>query len=120
MRSSCGSSQPASGDPRFGAAWELPVRSDDVARVTAGVAFEVVLVFGFGLPERAGGGDLGDDFAWPEAGGFHVCDRVVGGRALLVGRVEDGRPVVGADVVTLAVLGRRIVDLEEELEQVAV
>jgi hypothetical protein len=40
-----------SGDPRFGAAWELPVRSDDVAGVTAGVAFEVVLVFGFGLPE---------------------------------------------------------------------
>src|SRR3712207_7616678 len=35
-------------------------------------------------------------------------------------RSEDLRAVARADVVALAVLGRRVVDLEEELEDVAV
>jgi hypothetical protein len=39
---------------------------------------------------------------------------------LLVARREDLGAVVGADVVALAVLGRRVVDLEEELEDVPV
>jgi hypothetical protein len=39
---------------------------------------------------------------------------------LLVAGVEDGRPVAGPDVVALPVLGRRVVDLEEELQQVPV
>ena len=39
--------------------------------------------------------------------------------ALLFVGVEDRRSVAGADIVALTVLGRRIVDLEEELEQVA-
>src|SRR5919197_372982 len=43
-----------------------------------------------------------------------------GGLALLVARIEDRRAVARADVVALAVLGRRVVDLEEELEDVPV
>jgi hypothetical protein len=110
----------ASRGHRVGAARELPVRSDEVARGAVGVPFEVVLILGFGLPEATGRRDLSHRFRWPEAGGVHVRDRVFCDRPLLVGRVEDGRPVLRADVVSLAVLRRWIVDLEEELEQVAV
>src|SRR4029078_13636475 len=35
-------------------------------------------------------------------------------------RVEDLRAVAGADVVALAVLGRRVVDLEEDLQDVSI
>src|SRR5436190_1568966 len=44
----------------------------------------------------------------------------LGDAALLVAHIEDLGPVVGADVVALAVLGRRVVDLEEELQDVPV
>ena len=76
-------------------------------------------MLGLGLPERPGGDDLGDHLARPQSRGVHVGDRVLGDPALLLVGVEDRRPVAGADVVALAVLRRRIVDLEEELEQVA-
>ncbi len=77
-------------------------------------------MLGLGLPERAGGLDLGDDLAGPEARGLDVGDRVLGDPALLVVDVEDRRAVAQADVVPLPVQRRRVVDLEEELEQVAV
>jgi len=77
---------------------------------------EVVLVFGLGRPEGAGLADLGDDPAGPEPGGLDIGDRVRGDLALLVGGGEDLGAVVGAGVLALTVLGRRVVDLEEELE----
>src|SRR5438270_13490216 len=89
-----------------------------MAGVTAGIPLEVVLVLGLGLPEGTGCGDLGDDLPRPQAGRFDVGDRVLGDLPLLVTRMEDGRAVAVADVVALAVLGGRVVDLEEELEQV--
>src|SRR5262249_8495797 len=46
-------------------------------------------------------------------------DRVLGDMLLLVAGVEDRGAVVGADVVHLAVDRRRIVDLKEELKDVA-
>src|SRR5262249_12968308 len=95
-------------------------RPDEVTRVAIGVPLEVVLMLGFGFPEGAGRSDLRNHLAGPEAGGVHVRDRVFGDRALLVGRVEDRGPITGADVVALSVLRRRVVDLEEELEQLAV
>jgi hypothetical protein len=49
--------------------------------------------------------------------GIDVGDRVLGDPLLLVGGVENRRAVAGADVVALAVLRRRVVHLEEELEQ---
>src|SRR5262249_15177648 len=105
---------------RPGAARQLPVRPDEVARVTVRVPLEVVLVLRFGLPERTGRRDLGDHLAGPDAGGIDVGDGVFGDLSLLVRRVEDGGPVAVADVVALAVLRGRVVDLEEELEQVAI
>src|SRR3954453_9636330 len=99
---------------------QLPARSREVAGVAVGVALEVVLVLGLGLPERDGVADLGDHLAGPQARRIDVGDRVLGDLALLVARHEDLRAVAGADVVALAVLGRRVVDLEEELQDVAV
>jgi hypothetical protein len=81
---------------------------------------QVVLVLGLSLPERDGVADLGHDPAGPQPGGLDVGDRVLRDPALLVARGEDLGPVAGADVVALAILGRRIVDLEEELEDVPV
>jgi hypothetical protein len=44
---------------------QLPVRPEEVARVSAGVMLQVVLVLGLGLPEVAGGTDLGHHLAGP-------------------------------------------------------
>ena len=77
-------------------------------------------MLGLGLPEGDGLADRGHDLAGPDARGVDVGDRVLGHPALLVARVEDLGPVRGADVVALTVLGRRVVDLKEELEDVPV
>jgi len=77
-------------------------------------------VLGLGFPERDGLADLGDDRAGPQAGRLDVGDRVLGDLALLVARGEDLRAIVGPDVPALAIIGRRVMDLEEELEDVAV
>src|SRR3954468_15012613 len=99
---------------------QLPVRPGEVAGVPPRIALEVVLVLGLGLPERDRLADLGHHFAGPQARGVDVGDRVLGDLALLVARQEDLGAVAGADVVALAVLRRRVVDLEEELEDVSV
>src|SRR3954447_14428420 len=99
---------------------QLPVRPREVAVVAVGVALQVVLVLGLGLPEGDGLADRGDDLAGPDARGVDVGDRVLGDPALLVAGVEDLRAVGRADVVALTVLGRRVVYLEEELQDVAV
>ena len=77
-------------------------------------------MLGLGLPERARLRHLGDHLARPEARRVDVGDRVLGDPLLLLVEVEDRRAVGGADVVALAVAGGRVVDLEEELQQVAV
>src|SRR4051794_40159035 len=77
-------------------------------------------MLGLGLPERPGRLDLGDDLAGPQLGGVDVRDRLACDPLLLGVEVVDRRAVAGADVVALAIPGRRVVDLEEELEDVAV
>ena len=99
---------------------QLPAWPDEVAGVAVGVVLQVVLVLGLGLPERPGRRHLGDDLARPQPGGVHVRDRVLGDALLLVAGVEDRRAVAGPDVVALPVAGARVVDLEEELQQVPV
>src|SRR5437016_4645187 len=90
----------------IGAARELPPRPREVAGVATRISLQIVLVLRLGLPEGAGGRDLGDDLARPQAGGVDVGDGVLSQVLLLVGRVEDGGPVAVADVVALAVLRR--------------
>src|SRR5215831_11589490 len=81
----------------LGAAGEFPAGPDVVAGVPVGVVLQVVLVLGFGLPERPGRGDLGDYRAGPQPGGVDVGDGVLGDALLGVGEVEDRGPVAGAD-----------------------
>src|SRR4051812_23113735 len=77
-------------------------------------------MLGFGLPERPGPLDLCDDLAGPELGAVDVRDRLARDPLLLGVEVVDRRAIAGADVVALAIPRRRVVDLEEELEDVAV
>src|SRR4051812_32098610 len=99
---------------------QLPARSREMAGVAVRVALEVVLVLGLRLPEGDRLAELGYHRPGPKARCLDVGDRVLGDLALLLARVEDLGAVAGPDVVALAVLGRRVVDLEEELEDVPV
>ena len=83
------------------------------------VFLQVVLILVVSLPERAGGLDLGDDLAGPQAGRIDIGDRLLGDLHLPIAGVEDRGAVLGADAVHLAVDGRGVVDLKEELEDVA-
>ena len=58
--------------------------------IAAGIAFEVILMLGLGLPKSAGGLHFGDHFAWPEAGGVDIADCILGDPFLLVGYIEYG------------------------------
>src|SRR5689334_7526443 len=99
---------------------QLPLRPHEMARVAVRDPLQIVLVLGLGFPERAGLAHLGDHVAQPQARGVDVGNRLLGDVALLVARVEDLRAVARPDVVSLPVHRGRIVDLEEELEDVAV
>src|SRR4051794_39338489 len=96
---------------------EHPVGPHVVAGVSEGGLLQVVLVLLLGLPERASRRHLGDDLARPQARGVDVGDRVERDEPLLLARVEDRRAVAPAHVVALTVPRRRVVDLEEELQQ---
>jgi hypothetical protein len=95
-----------------------PARADEVAGVPVGVPLQVILVLRLGLPERPGRGHLGDHLARPQARRVDIGDRVLCDPLLRVACIEDRRPVAGADVVALPVPRGRVVDLEEELQQV--
>src|SRR5262249_35822998 len=60
------------------------------------------------------------DLSRPEAGGLDIGDGVLGDSALLVARIEDRRPIGEADIVALPVARRRVMDLEEEFEDLPV
>src|SRR5215471_15996953 len=85
--------------------------------VAVGVALEVVLVFGHGLPEGTGLADLGYDLAGPVARGVNVADRLLGHLALLLTRIEDLRAVARAHETFAKVSP---VELEEQLQQVPI
>jgi hypothetical protein len=73
------------------------------------------------VKERAAGlADLSNDLAGPEAVGLEVSNRVHPALTPLVGRVEDLSAVVRAGLLALTVLGRRVMDMEEELEDVPI
>ena len=88
-----------------------------MAGVAAGVALQVVLVLGFGVPELRGRADRGDNLAGPQPGGVDVGNGVQRNLTLIVIDVEDLRAVARSEVVALLILGGRIMNLEEELQQ---
>ena len=84
-------------------------------------AFHIVLVVILGRPELGALDHLGDDRLAAEALGGGELGDVLLGRLRLLGRAaEDGRAVLVADVRTLAVELRGVVDHEEPFEQLAV
>ena len=77
-------------------------------------------MLGLGLPERARRRDLGHHLARPQSGRVDIGDRIFRDPLLLVAGVEDRRTIARAAVVALAVQRRRIVDLEEEFQQLPI
>src|SRR5436190_10305925 len=99
---------------------EFPFWPHVVAGVAAGVSLQVVLMFWFGFPEFTGRRHLGDHRGGTPPRCVDIGDGVARDALLLVIEIEDRRAVAGADVVALAVLCRRVMDLEKEFEQGAV
>src|SRR5439155_8576105 len=93
----------------------------DVPAVGLGrVSREVFLVVVFGDVEGAGGDDVGDDGVIEELVPGQAGDHLLGRGLLLRRVVEDGRAVLCADIVALTVQGGRIVDGEEDFEDVPI
>lgn len=89
------------------------------ALVARRVVVEVQLVVLLGGPPPAGGGNLGDDGALPPL--LVGLGRDLAGDLLLLGVVVvDGGAVLGPRVGTLGVEGGGVVELVEELEELAV
>src|ERR687898_271093 len=99
---------------------QFPARAREVAGIAERVAFEIVLVFRLGLPEFAGGRDLRHNAAWPQAGGVDIVDRPERLVTLRLGDIENLRAIRSSDIVALAIQRRRIVNLEEKLQKIAV
>src|SRR5258706_12617633 len=91
-----------------------------MAGVATWVPSEVVLLLWFCLPKVACRNDFGARLARPQAGSIDVSDRVFGNPFLLFTGMEDRRPIAGADVVALAITRARVVNLEEELEELPI
>src|ERR1043166_4828934 len=80
---------------------------------------QIILMLGLCFPEWTNRRNFSNDFARPQTGCVYIGDRIDCDALLFLVRVEDGRAVAGADVVSLTVARRRVVDLEEKLEQLA-
>src|SRR5262245_34633818 len=89
----------------------------EVAGVAAGVPDQVVLVVVLGAVPGRRGDDLGDDRLLPLAGLVDARLHRLGRLLLLLGGVEDRRPVLRPDVVALPLERGRVVHPEEPLLQ---
>ncbi len=83
-----------------------------------GYPLQVVLVLGLRFPEGCRGCDLGDHRAGPQAACLDIADGGLGDLPLRVGGVKDLRAIGRTGVVALPVYGGRVVDLEEECQQI--
>jgi PAS domain S-box-containing protein len=99
---------------------EHPIGAREVAGIAIGNALEIILVLGLGFPEIAHRLDLGNHFAGPNAGRIHIGYGVESDLFLAFVFIIDRRAVAGADVIALAICGGGIVDLEEELQNLAI
>src|SRR5215475_12112316 len=76
-------------------------------------------MFRFCHPELARWFDRGDDFSGPQSRGADIRYRLLRHLPLLIAGIENRRTIAGSDIIPLAIPGRGIVYLEEELEQLA-
>src|ERR1700685_151765 len=72
------------------------------------------------FPERTGLSHFRHHLTRPKPAGFHVGDGVDCDPFLFAGRVEDRGAITGSSIVTLPVHRSRIVNLEEELQQLSI
>src|SRR3546814_770927 len=91
-----------------------------MAVIAVGDALEIVLVFRLRLPKVSCRRNFRNDALRPQAGRIDIGYRFFGRATLLVTRVEDRGTVARAAVVALTVQRRRIMDLEEKLEQIPI
>jgi hypothetical protein len=89
--------------------WQSPAWPDELAFVTAWMVIQIALMQGLGRIEGGGGKDRRHDGAGPRAAGVYRSNRFYGNALLMIRRIEDGRPVAEAAVVTLAVRRCRVV-----------
>src|SRR5215469_12605572 len=99
----------------LGPGGQAPTGANKVAGVSVRVAFQIVLMFRFCHPEFARWFDSGDDFPGPQSRGVEIRYRLLHDLPLLIAGIENRRTIAGSDIVPLAIPGRGIVDLEEEL-----
>src|SRR5579863_4196507 len=97
-----------------------PIGADVVAGVAVWIAFQVVLMFGLRLPKRTCRLYLGHHFSRPNAGGIDVSDSIFRDTFLLVGGIEDRGAIAGSAVVSLSIHCGWIMNLKEELQQLAI
>src|SRR3954463_15212237 len=104
-------------NPCCRAVWVWTKGAGRLAYVAGGkpALFEVLLVVVLGGVELGGGDDLGDDGPPETVAAFEPRLGVERSGLLLGGEVEDGRPVLGANVGALAVEGGGVVILPENL-----
>ena len=91
-----------------------------MASVSVGNALQIVLMFRFGLPEIPRRHKLGYGLARPKPGGVDLTDRLFSNPLLFFAGVEDCGAITVAEIISLPVQGCRVMDLEEELQQLAV
>jgi len=91
-----------------------------MAGVATRILQEVILVLWFCLPEIPCRDDFGDRLARPQAGSIDVGDRVFCNPFLFFVGVENRRSITGTGVVALAIAGARVVNLEEEFEELPI
>lgn len=91
---------------------------DELAVALVRVAREVFLVIVLSRVERVNGRNFGHNRVIPELGSGDVGDFVLGDSFLLRRVIEDGRAVLCAHVIALAIERRRVMDGEEHVEQI--
>ena len=84
------------------------------------VILEEFLVIVFGAVENLEGDDLRHDGGAPNMSGVEVPDHAFGGLFLLHAVVEDDRTILWSRVGALPVGGRRIMNGEEDLQDLSV
>ena len=65
---------------------QLPVGSDEVARITVWITLQIVLVLRLGFPEVSAGPHFSDNLSRPEARRVHVGNNVFRDELLVLGR----------------------------------